>query len=366
MSVMKDKKTGKWLYYGAYPKGHPKHGKQYKKRGFKTRREAMIAEDEFLDQSINYSKYITVEKLSEEYLLHVSKRVKNSTLISYESNIKKIINRFSDTKVSELTEEILQSFFDEMDSEFSKKYVNRLYFIFNNMLNFAVRKNYLPTNILKTQIQLDARKNEVQKKMYFWEPDEFNKFIENVDNPRYYACFSFLFYMGCRKGEMMALRWNDIDFINRTVKIDKNYCYLENKITTPKTNNSYRTITIPKVLYDILVQWKERVKSFQTYTENGYIFGNGNIPLKPSTLDRNFKYYIQKANDRYNNEIPVIRIHDLRHSHASYLINNMSAGFTDFDIAKRLGDTVHTLHKTYAHWFKSGDSGIIDFMNNDI
>lgn len=43
----------------------------------------------------------------------------------------------------------------------------------------------------------------------------------------------------------------------------------------------------------------------------------------------------------------------------------MSAGFTDFDIAKRLGDTVETLHNVYAHWFKAGDQGIIDFMNSD-
>ena len=65
-------------------------------------------------------------------------------------------------------------------------------------------------------------------------------------------------------------------------------------------------------------------------------------------------------------QIPSIRIHDLRHSHASYLINNMAAGFTDFDIAKRLGDTVSTLHSTYAHWFKSADKSIIDFMDKDI
>ena len=59
-----------------------------------------------------------------------------------------------------------------------------------------------------------------------------------------------------------------------------------------------------------------------------------------------------------------IRIHDFRHSHASFLINNMAgAGFSDFDIAKRLGDTVETLHNTYAHWFDTKDKSIVDMMN---
>ncbi|MEG0366253.1 MAG: site-specific integrase, partial [Coprobacillus sp.] len=60
---------------------------------------------------------------------------------------------------------------------------------------------------------------------------------------------------------------------------------------------------------------------------------------------------------------PLIRIHDLRHSHASYLINNMSDKYTDFDVAKRLGDTVQTLHDTYAHWFKQADKAIIEMMD---
>lgn len=46
-------------------------------------------------------------------------------------------------------------------------------------------------------------------------------------------------------------------------------------------------------------------------------------------------------------------------------IKNTFKKITDFDIAKRLGDTVETLHNVYAHWFKAGDQGIIDFMNSD-
>ena len=68
---------------------------------------------------------------------------------------------------------------------------------------------------------------------------------------------------------------------------------------------------------------------------------------------------------RFHERISICRFHELSHSHASFLINNMSAGFTDFDIAKRLGDTVATLHNTYAHWLKAADKGIIDFMDKE-
>ena len=78
----------------------------------------------------------------------------------------------------------------------------------------------------------------------------------------------------------------------------------------------------------------------------------------------------QEVYDAYNKAkekddgLPKIRIHDFRHSHASFLINNMAgAKFSDFDIAKRLGDTVETLHNTYAHWFDTKDKSIVDMMN---
>lgn len=173
--------------------------------------------------------------------------------------------------------------------------------------------------------------------------------------------------MGLRKGEMMGLQWKDINFKDRTMRIDKTVITINrlkpNPTTPPKTKNSYRTITMPKKLVDELLSYQEIAKEFSCYNQNMYVFGNDK-PISAETLRRKNKQYIAEANRR-GYDLPEIRIHDFRHSHASYLINNMSSGFTDFDIAKRLGDTVETLHNVYAHWFKTGDKGIIDFMDND-
>ena len=86
-------------------------------------------------------------------------------------------------------------------------------------------------------------------------------------------------------------------------------------------------------------------------------------PISPQTVQRRFDEAYNKAKEK-DDGLPKIRIHDFRHSHASFLINNMAgAGFSDFDIAKRLGDTVETLHNTYAHWFDTKDKSIVDMMN---
>lgn len=261
----------------------------------------------------------------------------------------------------------LQKYVDALDQKYSKAYVEKLYYRINKALNYAVDHKYIASNPLRT-VKRDAKKNDMKQEMLFWEPEDFTSFIKHVDLQLYKTMFSFLYYMGCRRGEMMALTWFDIDLNKQTGNINKTVAVrLNNKITSPITSNSVRTISMPKTLTDLMKDWKNNQKKYYGFSKERYVFGYSK-PISAETLRRNFNDYIDKYNSivEKGDEIPHIRIHDLRHSHASYLINNMSAGFTDFDIAKRLGDTVSTLHSTYAYWFKLADKGIIDFMDKDI
>lgn len=375
MSQLKDIKTGKWFYYGAYvDEDGIKH--QYKKRGFISQREARKAEDRFRDEvdaGVIGTKIKTFEKVSKEFMKFTKKRIKNSSYITHKETLNKINLELGNVEINKLTAKRLQEYIDKLDATFSKKYVERIYYLINQILNYAIDHNYIPTNTLKS-VKRDARKNLLQNEMIFWEPDQFEKFIKIVDNFTYKTLFMFLYYMGCRKGEALALQWKDVNYTSNFITINKTVSFKETPyiISTPKTKNSIRNITMPKIIANQLTLFLEDQSSLYEFSDSRYIFGY-NRPIPPENIRRAFKKYINLANRDKNGNlkkaqdlIPVIRLHDLRHSHASYLLNNMSDKFTDFDIAKRLGDTVQTLHNTYAHWFKSADKGIIDFMNEDL
>lgn len=362
MAQQKDTKTGKWMYYGSYVDANGKR-KQYKKRGFDSKKEARKAEDDFREKVGNPMNSMTFQELTQQYLNFAKKRVKEATIKSDEYTLNVVNKQIGAVLICDLNKQKLQKYIDELDRKFSKNYVEKIFYCVNKVLKYGLENELLPNNPL-VSVKTDARKNEITKEMLFWELEEFEKFIIAVDSPMYKCIFMTLYYMGMRRGEMMALTWKHIDLINKTIRIERTDSGSKKGSTSPKTKNSYRTITMPDVLVEEMKEWKHRTEKFIGFKRDGYVFGNDS-PIAPETLRRMFKQYISKANENLSEDdkIPVIRIHDLRHSHASYLINNMSAGFTDFDIAKRLGDTVATLHSTYAHWFKAADKGIIDFMN---
>lgn len=175
--------------------------------------------------------------------------------------------------------------------------------------------------------------------------------------------------MGTRSGEANALTWNDIHFNENTVEIKKSVSFKLRpyKITSPKNPNAHRKISMPKRIHDSLKELYKTQKEYEGFTQDCFVFGFDK-PLDPETVRRVKREKVNAANEKdenKNKQLELIRVHDFRHSHASYLINNMSDQFTDFDVAKRLGDTVQTLHNTYAHWFKQRDKSIIDFMDKD-
>lgn len=368
MAQKKDQKTGKWYFYGKYKKDGV--FKNYKKRGFKTKREAVLAEEKFLLELTRSQNNITLSQLMDKYLANAKTQVKESTVDNNQGALKKWVRKFGDMYVSEITRAELQDFVDELDARYSKRYVEKIFYCGNTMFNYGLTKELIDKNPL-TGVERDKRPNEMKKEMLFWEPDEFEKFIANVDDIMWKTFFSTLYMMGIRRGECIALTWKDIDFAKKTMSIYKTSSAKQRnkkvKYTTPKTKNSYRIITIPDALLSLLKEWKSVESTFSGFSENSFVFGN-DLPLPAENIRRNFIRYIKLTNDKLRDEekIQQIRIHDLRHSHASYLINNMEKGFSDYDIAKRLGDTLETLHNTYAHWFKTKDSKIIDFMNMDI
>ena len=169
-----------------------------------------------------------------------------------------------------------------------------------------------------------------------------------IGKPLSYYAFEMLYWCGVREGELLALTPGDFDFEKQTVTISKSYQRIKGKdvITDPKTPKSNRVIQMPAFLCE---EMRDYIKS---------LYG-----VKPT--DRIFtvtKSYLHREMDRGAKEAGVkrIRIHDLRHSHISLLID---MGFTALAIADRVGHESIDITYRYAHLFPTRQAEMADKLD---
>lgn len=328
--------------------------KQKKKEGFSTKKEADEYERNFLN-NIKFNPEMNFKSLYKMYLEDMKPRIKEHTLTSKEYIIEnKILPYFKDMKISEIGSIEIQrwqnSLLQAKNPKTNKPYAPTYLKTINNQLtaifNYAVKFHNLKNNPVH-KVGTIGEKNAPEKEI--WSIEEFNEFISLVEDKTLHLGFNILYWSGCRIGELLALTWADIDVKNNIINIDKSYQRLNCKdvITEPKTKKSIRKIT---VISDV-------IKEIESYKKLFY---------KPGDNDRIFnctKYKFEHAmiNICNRNNLKRIRIHDLRHSHASLLLNE---GINIVALSKRLGhEKVSTTLNTYSHMIPSEDK-ILNVMEN--
>lgn len=364
-----EKKNGKWYYKGKYKLKNGKY-KDYNRlaKGARLKKEAERMEEIFLLQQkdmIIALTTISFKELTNLYLNYAVTVIKSSSIQTDTNVINKLIDTFGDDKINLINRNVLQSYIDKQFNKYTLRYTEKIFYTLNKLFKFAFENGYISSNPMQF-VRIPYVAEKVENDRLFWNKKQFDYFINNMnDRIIYYAIFNFLYYMGCRRGEALALSWADIDFKTKKVRFNKTITYNLNDsdylITTPKTKNSNRIIQMPDELVEIMKELKNnQIKLCGTPLP--FVFGTDK-PLTPETLRRHFKNCIKEVNETIKEDkdkLPVLRIHDLRHSHASYLISNK---LYDYDIAKRLGDTVATLHNTYAHWFDNAEDDIMAVLN---
>lgn len=163
--------------------------------------------------------------------------------------------------------------------------------------------------------------------------------------------FMVLNWTGIRLGELLALTAADVDFEKRTISITKSYQCLGKKdvITPPETSKTKRVITIPEFL----------AADIKDYIDNLYGVGENDrmFPITKYFLEHEIKRGIKESG------VKKIRIHDLRHSHASMLIE---LGFSPLEIADRLGhEKVETTLNTYSHLYPNKQAKLADRLDSE-
>ena len=219
------------------------------------------------------------------------------------------------------------------------------------VFNTAVRKGMIEKNPC---INTTPPKIE-QKKKLFLEAGQCRQLLnilEEQPNPQLKTAVTMLLYTGLRSGELLALRWEDIDFDRAFVTVSKTLTNLHGEyfLTSPKTKSSERTVKMPPELVELLrthkVWQEERRTAFGARWENcGHIFTNERGGYyNRSCLNSQFKQILAK------NDMPDVSIHDLRHACASLLINS---GLPAKVVSEHLGHhNTQTTLNTYTHAFE--------------
>lgn len=342
MSVNK-MKSGKW-YCSVYYTDWQGNRKRKKKEGFITQREAKAWESEFLNKmSLNCT--MSFQNLVKLYLEDSATRLKPTTLQTKTYTIEsKISPYFNDLPISDISTAMVRKWQNEIiNSGLAPTTQHTVNGILSAIFNFAVKFYNLPFNPVARVGSIGTTKAEG---IEFWTLEEYKQFITFVDEPMFKMMFELFFYSGLRCGELLALTYNDIDTENEYLTVNKNLATVKGKtiIQTPKTVKSKRKIILPHFLVNDLQQYKQQLYG---YKPNERLF-----PTNKHTLDNRMKKACKLSG------IKKIRIHDLRHSHASLLIH---LNFSPTLIADRLGhENVTTTLNIYGHLYPSKQSEVAE------
>ena len=352
MAVYKEEKTNTWRVIYRYTDWTGER-KQSQKRGFKTKREALAWEREQLNKT-TADLDMTFASFVEQYTADMKTRIKENTWATKDHIIRtKLLPYFGKLKMCNITAQQIITWQNEMldhkdenGKKYSPVYLRSANSQLSAIFNHAVRYYNLRENPCKKAGSMGKKKN---REMLFWTKDEYLKFAEvMMDKPLSFYAFEMLYWCGIREGELLALTPADFDFEKSTVSITKSYQRLNGQdlITTPKTEKSNRVIKMPQFLADEMQDYLKQLYS-----------------IEPN--DRMFtvtKSYLHREMDRGAKEAGVkrIRIHDIRHSAVSLLID---MGFSATAIADRVGHESIDITYNYAHLFPSKQTEMAEKLN---
>lgn len=347
MKAEKDPKTGKWLIQYRYKDWTGKNCKSTK-RGFQTKREAEEWLRTFLLQKSN-SCNMPFRDFVALYLDDMRHRLREHTMINKEYIIQdKLIPFFGEKRLNEISVANIRAWQNGLIQQgYSQTYLKTINNQLSSLFNYAVRYYELSSNPCKKAGSMGKAKADEMK---IWTKEEFQDFSDCLMDKRVsWMSFQILFWTGIRIGELLALTFADVDLEHKTMTINKSYQRLKGRdvITPPKTPKSNRTVNLPAFL----------VEDIRDYMDSLYHPNPGDrvCPIAKTFLEKEMLRGVKLSG------VKRIRIHDLRHSHASLLVE---MGFSPKEIAERLGhENIETTLNTYSHLYPNKQERLADRLD---
>ena len=353
MPAYKDKKRNTWFCSFHYTNSMGEK-KNKMKRGFLTKKEALKWKEKFLDK-VNNSNEMFMVDFFDCYTQDVKNRVRLNTWIHKEKIVmSKILPFFGHMKLCDILPIHVVKWQNKLlaeggeQGEYSQTYLRSMNSQLSALFNHAVLYYGLKENPVRKTKPFGKKHSEEMK---FWIEDEFYAFVKVIENNAYsYIMFNILYWCGLRLGELLALTLEDIDLERQIIDVNKSYQRINQAdiITPPKTAKGKRKVYMPNFLVEDIRLFLCRVYGLD---RNERVF--------PYT-----KSFLHKEMERgtKGSGVKRIRIHDLRHSHVSLLIEK---GFSALDIAERMGHESIDITFKYAHIFPSKQKIMANRLETD-
>jgi integrase len=331
MSISRNPKNKRWYVLVDVPAGPDGKRRRRGVGGFKTKREAKAAEAEALRRIrdgvfVEPSRLTVGAYLGEMWLPSMASQVRATTLGGYRHNVRAyIVPRLGDIPLQRLTTARVGAFYGELVASggkggrpLSPKTVRYVHTTLRRALRDAVADGLVIRNAAAQARPPRARRVE----MHTWTAEQVGTFLASVHGDRLYAAWLLLAVLGLRRGELLGLRWVDVDLATGRIAVRHTRVMVDGKpaMAEPKTAKGRRSLALaPEVLQALRVhrahQAAERLSWGAYYTESGLVITTEDgRPLHPETLSGLFVRQANRAG------LPPIRLHDLRHSVASILL----------------------------------------------
>ena len=316
-------------YKDVFGQSKRKQSKWFDKRGDCVEAEKMFVaskKDNYVDT--------TFEEMALSYIQYTAPNNTAKTQSEKRSYLRIYLFPLLNKPLSAVTSSHIKKVLEENEQfkKLSTSRKNRILGFVKTVFDHAKMFYGLDTNPVDRIPRFKKTDEEKLRKMNIYTPEEFNRFMDafcdsdeviNENHIKYRNLFYVLYWTGMRLNEANSLTFNDVS--QKVIELRKQF--VDGKWVPLKTAKSVRSISIDKDIYDVIQEQYNMYKDMPHFTNDWFIFG-GYKQLPHQSILRISQQYMLKAG------LPVIRIHDFRHSHASYLIE---AGVNIYKISRRLG-----------------------------
>lgn len=348
MPVYKDEKTKKF-YFSVRYKDTFGQNKRKVKRGFERKKDAKLAEAEFVQKvKYGYSDSQTFETIFYDRLksANLSRSSIEKRTMEYNLYIK---DRFGNLPIGKITTEQCRELRNNIlhDYDLSLSTARSVWAGFKAVMNYALKYYklmYNPTLPVEPIPRAKARVDYITR-------ETFDAQVENMENETFKNLTKLLFYSGLRVGEALALKWSDYDENKGELNINKTLNLQHREIkNTVKTDSSAGIVPLPNHIRQMLNEmYEDKRKHIKYFNDELFIFGNYET-INYATYVFNFKKVF-----------PNIRVHTLRHSYATYLINNGVDMYVLMELMRHSNIT-ETI-QTYSHLYTNKKQDAMNIFN---